>query len=58
MWKQALLSLDAHPDWLSDDAWVIVQIHPVEAETVELKSLEEFDRRTYGSTLLIFYRVV
>jgi 16S rRNA (guanine(966)-N(2))-methyltransferase RsmD len=58
MWKQALLSLDAHPEWLSEDAWVIVQIHPVEAEQVELKSLEAFDRRTYGSTLLIFYRVV
>jgi 16S rRNA (guanine(966)-N(2))-methyltransferase RsmD len=58
MWKQALLSLDAHSGWLSEDAWVIVQIHPVEAEPVELKSLEEIDRRTYGSTLLIFYRVV
>jgi 16S rRNA (guanine(966)-N(2))-methyltransferase RsmD len=58
LWKQALLSLDAHPGWFSEDAWVIVQIHPVEAGPVELKSLEEFDRRTYGSTLLIFYRVV
>ena len=57
LWKQALQSLDAHFGWLSEDAWVIVQIHPVEFEPVELKNLEEFDRRTYGRTLLLFYRV-
>jgi 16S rRNA (guanine(966)-N(2))-methyltransferase RsmD len=57
LWKRALLSLDSHPGWLSEDAWVVAQIHPVENEPVELKNLVEFDRRTYGSTLLIFYEV-
>lgn len=55
LWKRALLALDANPAWLSTDAWVIVQIHPKEDQTMDLQHLEEFDRRLYGSTLLIFY---
>jgi 16S rRNA (guanine(966)-N(2))-methyltransferase RsmD len=61
LWKRALLALDANPAWLSEDAWVIVQIHPVEDHQTEgsegefLHNLEEFDRRHYGSTLLIFF---
>lgn len=55
LWKRALLSLDEHPEWLSTDAWVIVQIHPVEYESLILVHLVEFDRRKYGSTTLIFY---
>jgi len=59
LWKRALLMLDANPKWLSEDAWVIVQIHPVEYQGFEqasgLQNLQEFDRRHYGSTLLVFY---
>jgi 16S rRNA (guanine(966)-N(2))-methyltransferase RsmD len=59
LWKQALLDLDSHPEWLSEDAWVIAQIHPVEYEdlnpSVDLHQLHEFDQRNYGSTLLVFY---
>lgn len=55
MWSQALLALDANPAWLSADAWVIVQIHPREYQTLTLVNLSEFDRRKYGSTLLVFY---
>jgi 16S rRNA (guanine966-N2)-methyltransferase len=55
LWKRAVLSLDAHPDWLSADAWVIVQIHPVEYAPLELQNLAEFDRRQYGSVMFIFY---
>jgi 16S rRNA (guanine966-N2)-methyltransferase len=59
LWKRALLTLDAHPDWLSEDAWVIVQINPLEDEALDgedsLSHLSEFDRRRYGSTQLIFY---
>jgi 16S rRNA G966 N2-methylase RsmD len=64
MWARALLTLDANPTWLTEDAWVIVQIHPVEADEAAgegreaLQNLEEFDRRHYGSTLLIFYAVI
>jgi len=55
LWKRALLALDAKPTWLGEDAWVIVQIHPVEYAPLELQNLIEFEQRRYGSTLLIFY---
>jgi 16S rRNA (guanine(966)-N(2))-methyltransferase RsmD len=56
MASKALLALDANPGWMSDEgAWVIVQIHPREQKALELKNLEQFDERKYGSTLLVFY---
>ena len=55
IWKQGLRMLDAQPGWLSEDAWVIVQIHPREYEQLLLNHLVEFDRRSYGSTLLVFF---
>jgi 16S rRNA (guanine966-N2)-methyltransferase len=57
LWKRALTSLDSHPDWLVENAWVIAQIHPREYEKLELEWLAEFDQRKYGSTLLVFYEV-
>ncbi len=55
---KALKILDANPGWLNDEgAWVIVQIHPREYRKLELKSLEEFEERKYGSTLLVFYEM-
>jgi 16S rRNA (guanine(966)-N(2))-methyltransferase RsmD len=60
MWKKALKLLDRNCGWLSEDAWVIVQIHPVEYQPLDeltvFENLIEFDQRHYGSTLLIFYR--
>ncbi len=55
MWSEALQMLDENPGWLSEDGWVIVQIHPVEMTEIELMNLAEIDRRKYGSTLLIFF---
>src|SRR5512142_2004174 len=55
LWSQALTALDANPGHLTDDGWAIVQIAPREARDLPLKNLREFDRRKYGSTLLIFY---
>jgi 16S rRNA G966 N2-methylase RsmD len=55
LWSKALLALDANPGWLSEDAWVIVQIHPREYKKLDLKNLSEFEERKYGSTLLVFY---
>lgn len=57
IWKKAMLAIDTHPDWLSEDAWVIVQIHPVEYEALVLQNLVEFDQRKYGSTVVMFYEV-
>ncbi len=60
MWKRALLSLDKNIGWLTEDGWVIVQIHPVEYQKISeesgIKNLVEFDQRHYGSTLLVFFQ--
>jgi 16S rRNA (guanine966-N2)-methyltransferase len=59
LWQKALLVLDLHPEWVSDDAWIIVQIHPIEYVAFkpgeEIKNFQEFDQRDYGSTRLVFY---
>jgi 16S rRNA (guanine966-N2)-methyltransferase len=55
MWSEALQMLDSNSGWLSEDGWVIVQIHPVEMTEISMNKLEEFDRRKYGSTMLVFY---
>jgi 16S rRNA (guanine(966)-N(2))-methyltransferase RsmD len=55
IWKKALHAVDNRPGWLSDDAWVIVQIHPQEYQPQELTNLAEIDRRAYGSTTLVFF---
>jgi len=55
MWSKALLLVDENPGWLSEGAWVVVQIHPREEQEFELKNLERFEERKYGSTMLIFY---
>lgn len=58
MWARALRLLDESPAWLREDAWVIAQIHPKEYEPLSLRALREFDKRKYGSTLLVFYEVL
>ena len=57
MWARALHLLDSIPGWLSKDAWVIAQIHPREYEDLLLQTLQKFDERKYGSTLLVFYQL-
>jgi 16S rRNA (guanine(966)-N(2))-methyltransferase RsmD len=55
LWKRTLLMLDARPDWLAEDGWVIVQIHPSEFEALPLEHLHRFDSRRYGGVQLDFY---
>jgi len=57
MWVKALELVDNNLAWLTDDAWVIVQIAPSEYRRIAptLKNLEEIDQRKYGTTLLVFY---
>jgi 16S rRNA (guanine966-N2)-methyltransferase len=57
LWKKALVEIDANSGWLSEDAWIIVQIHPVEYEEIQFMRFSEFDQRRYGSTLLVFYEM-
>lgn len=55
LWHKALLQVDARPELLTDYGTVVVQIHPREETPVHLSVLEEYDRRKYGSVLLLFY---
>jgi len=58
MWSKALELADENIEWLTDDGWITVQIAPREYKfksNIILKHLEEFDRRKYGTTLLVFY---
>jgi 16S rRNA (guanine966-N2)-methyltransferase len=55
MWQKAMQEIDANMGWLSEESWVIVQIHPIEYEALVLQHLVEFDQRDYGSTILVFF---
>lgn len=55
MWAKALELIDENMGWLSEDGWVIAQIHPKEYKPLTLENLQEFEQRKYGTTLLVFY---
>ena len=57
LWQKALLLIDSRPELLKADGEVIIQIHPREETPVALQVLREYDRRQYGSVLLIFYAI-
>jgi len=57
MWQKALLMIDARPYLLISDGVVVVQIDPREFEELALQSLELYDQRKYGSTMLCFYEM-
>jgi 16S rRNA (guanine966-N2)-methyltransferase len=54
LWSRTLLQVDGRPDLLAPFGAVIVQIHPREDRPVALQRLVEYDRRQYGSVLLLF----
>lgn len=55
LWKDTLLLLDEYPQHLNPDGIVIVQIDPSEQESITLDTLEPYDERKYGKTLLWFF---
>jgi 16S rRNA (guanine(966)-N(2))-methyltransferase RsmD len=55
LWRKALLQLDSRPELLAPDGDIVVQIHPREDGSITLEHLTEYDRRQYGSVLMIFY---
>jgi 16S rRNA (guanine966-N2)-methyltransferase len=58
LWDQALLEIDKSPGcFLKSDGMVIIQIDPKEYEPIQLKTLELFDNRRYGNTMLLFFEV-
>ncbi len=55
LWRKTLEALDAADGWLAEDGVAVAQIHPREHEDLGLVTLEESDRRTYGSVMLLFF---
>ncbi len=55
MWKKALLALEANPAHVQPDGVVIVQIDPSEREELALTTLQLYDERKYGRTVLWFF---
>ena len=55
LWSKALQMIDQRPQLTAEYATIVVQIHPVEDMPVELQRLQEYDRRKYGSVMLLFY---
>ena len=56
LWLKAVKMIDADPQILTHDAWIIVQMHPKENKNIVLRSIVEYDQRRYGNTLLNFYK--
>ena len=54
MWLQALNAIDDNPGWVAPDTQIIVQIDPKEYEAIDLQTVELYDQRSYGRTLLLF----
>jgi 16S rRNA (guanine(966)-N(2))-methyltransferase RsmD len=55
LWRKALEIVDRSPHLLASFGTAVIQIHPREDAALHLTRLEEYDRRRYGSVLLIFY---
>ena len=55
MWQKVMLLLDQNPRLLSDNGQIIVQINPLEWVDEHYVHFNEFDRRKYGDTLLVFF---
>ena len=55
LWIKSITLLDEYPGWLSRNGWIIIQIHPKEYHKIEARNFFEFDKRKYGSTLLVFF---
>jgi 16S rRNA (guanine966-N2)-methyltransferase len=55
LWAETLLALDASSLFAARGI-VVAQIHPKEYQELALTTLEQYDQRKYGSTLLCFYR--
>jgi 16S rRNA (guanine(966)-N(2))-methyltransferase RsmD len=57
LWIRAMEILQENPEWVKPGGRVIVQIHPKEYQNVDgYTNFQEFDQRSYGDTLLVFFR--
>jgi 16S rRNA (guanine966-N2)-methyltransferase len=56
VWIEAMRVIAERPHLLADGGQIIVQIDPKEYEALSLETLHEVQQRTYGNTVLIFYK--
>jgi 16S rRNA (guanine966-N2)-methyltransferase len=57
LWIKTMNTLDENPTWSAPGGEVIVQIHPKElVDEYGYANFTEFDQRSYGDTMLIFYK--
>jgi len=58
-WSKVLFALDKDLErYLTEGGVVIVQIDPKEYQKLNLAALSEYDKRTYGNTMICFYERV
>ena len=55
LWLESLTALDERMKLLAEYGTVVVQIDPHEDQPLALTHLVEYDRRRYGSVLLLFF---
>ncbi len=56
LWIRTLYLLDDCPEWIGDDAIVIVQINPSEFEANQFANLTLFEQKAYGNVSFCFYK--
>jgi 16S rRNA (guanine(966)-N(2))-methyltransferase RsmD len=55
LWKKALQLIDGRPELTAQYGTIVVQIDPLEYAEIPLVRLREYDRRKYGSVMIVFY---
>jgi 16S rRNA (guanine966-N2)-methyltransferase len=56
LWVEACYRIAERPELLTGNKMIIAQIDPSEYEPLILAGFTEVDKRSYGKTLLVFYR--
>ena len=56
LWVQAMQTIAERPDLISSRGRIIAQIDPSEYEVLQLEGFVEEQQRSYGKTMLVFFR--
>jgi 16S rRNA (guanine966-N2)-methyltransferase len=56
LWVEAMQTIAEHPERITPQGEIIVQIDPKEYETLAIDAFEEYRERSYGNTQLVFFR--
>ena len=58
IWVKILRTLDTNVTHLENNAWLIVQIDPLEFNQIVLINFNLVDKRKYGNTLFLFFELL